>query len=183
MLSPLWSLVSPHLEAEIQPRKMMTSPWLFVLLVAPSGGALLTSALVRHQPVEVRQRLGHPCAAMFEKRELEVGSRWEGLISKITDYGFFVKMGHEQHMGLVHIRTLSEERLPRETIEDWVEESVGPIGSKVQVEVLRLEFKGTKRTSLRLLDVIQRQHMEDLVFAPGPGRQRGGYGSDEEDDD
>ena len=122
-----------------------------------------------------------PRAALFAARKLEIGDVWEGLISKVTDYGFFVKMGHEQHIGLVHISDLVQERLPREDVEPWIEENVGPVGSKVQVEVLKLEFKKAKRTSLRLLDVVQRQHMEDLVFAPGPARQRGGYSENEDD--
>ena len=55
-------------------------------------------------------------------------------------------------------------------VPDFIEETVGPVGSKVQVEVLRLTFKGQKKTSLRLLDVMTRQRMEDVVFAPGPRR-------------
>lgn len=102
-------------------------------------------------------------AKLFEPTPLIKGEEYDGLISKITDYGFFVKIGHEQHMGLVSIRTLSRERLPRAEIMEWIEQEVGPVGSKVVVEVLSLEFKGEKRTSLRLKDVLTRQHMEDLV--------------------
>ena len=47
---------------------------------------------------------------------------------------------------------------------DWIEREVGPVGSKVVVEVLGLEFKGQKRTSLRLKDG-SRQYMEDLVVS------------------
>ena len=36
---------------------------------------------------------------------------------------------------------------------------------------------------LRLLDVISRQRMEDLVFAPGPRRVDGGFDDDVEEDD
>ena len=104
-----------------------------------------------------------PTAKLFEPTPLIKGEEYEGLISKITDYGFFVKIGHEQHMGLVSIRTLSRERVPRAEIMEWIEQEVGPVGSKVVVEVLSLEFKGEKRTSLRLKDVLTRQHMEDLV--------------------
>ena len=50
---------------------------------------------------------------------------------------------------------------------------VGPPGSTVGVEVLQLEFKGAKRISLKLLEVIKKQRLEDVVFAPGPRRMQG----------
>ena len=46
-------------------------------------------------------------------------------------------MGHEQHIGLIHISTLTEDRLDRDVVADWIESSLGPVGSKVRVEVLR----------------------------------------------
>ena len=98
-------------------------------------------------------------------RELTQGSEWEGMVSKITDYGCFVRMGHEQHMGLVHVSSLAAERMEKEDVRDFVEETVGPVGSQVRVLVLGISFKGTKRISLQLLDVISRQQMEDIVFA------------------
>merc|ERR1711924_362592 len=98
-------------------------------------------------------------------RPLMEGAEWEGLVSKITDYGFFVRMGDEQHMGLVHVSSLCEERLDTEDVPDFIEETVGPVGSKVRVQVLSLQFKGKKRVSLQLLDVISRDQMEDIVFA------------------
>ena len=152
-----------------KPIKMLLLPALLLpaALLLPGGALLRAPPSPRHPP---------PRAARgFEPRELVVGGQWEGLISKVTDYGFFVRMGHEQHMGLVHIRTLASERLPREDVSGWIEETVGPVGSKVQVEVQRLKFKGEKRTSLKLLDVITRQNMENVVFAAGPRRRSGGY--------
>ena len=124
-------------------------------------------------------RSAPPAAKLFSTKPLKVGEQWEGLVSKITDYGFFAKLGHEQHMGMVHISTLTTDRIPKMEIAGWIEENVGPVGSKVRVEVLTLEHKGVKRTSLRLLDVIQKQHMEDLVFEPGPRRAQN-FGTDEE---
>ena len=44
--------------------------------------------------------------------------------------------------------------------------------SKVRVEVISLEYRGKKQIALNLLDVITQQHMEDLVFAPGPRRMQ-----------
>lgn len=52
-------------------------------------------------------------------------------------------------------------------------QTVGPVGSKVSVEVLQLEFKGLKRISLSLIEVIKKQRLEDVVFAPGPRRMQG----------
>lgn len=98
-------------------------------------------------------------------RELTEGSEWEGMVSKITDYGCFVRMGHEQHMGLLHVSSLASERMEKEAVRDFVEQTVGPVGSKVRVMVLSMSFKGNKRVSLQLLDVISRQQMEDIVFA------------------
>ena len=98
-------------------------------------------------------------------RELTEGSEWEGMVSKITDFGCFVRMGHEQHMGLVHVSSLASERMEKEDVRDFVEQTVGPVGSKVRVLVLGMSFKGNKRVSLQLLDVISRQQMEDIVFA------------------
>jgi len=137
--------------------------------------AMLLGTSAWRAATPTRQRCPAPRAALFQPRPVAVGEQWEGLIASMTDYGFFVRMGHEQHMGLVHIRTLSTERLPREDVRDWLVDNVGPIGSKVQVEVLSTEFRGTKRIALRLLDVVSRQNMEDLVFAPGPRRRQGGF--------
>jgi predicted RNA-binding protein with RPS1 domain len=135
---------------------------LFLAFHAPLQGTSSNAAASR----------GRPCvAALFEQKPLKKGDEWEGLISKITDYGFFAKVGHEQHMGLVHIATLTTDRLPRMEVADWIEENVGPIGSKVRVVVESLQFKGQKRTSFRLMDVISQQTMEQLVFEPGPGRE------------
>ena len=121
----------------------------------------------RHPPVCASQRL-------FRQRPLEVGAEWDGLVTKITDFGAFVRLGHEQHMGLLHISDLSQERLERENVPEYVEESVGPVGSKVRVSVSSLEYRGRPRVSLKLLSVIQKQQMEDLVFS-SPRRNRAGH--------
>ena len=156
----------------------MTAALLHVLL----GTAYLLPSTT-HTIRVAQQRAPPPRAVLFEQRQLEVGEMSEGIIAKITDYGFFVRMGHQQHMGLVHIKQLVNERLERETIPDYIQEEVGPEGSKVLVEVQSLEYRGRKQTSLRLLDVISRQRMEDLVFAPGPRRVDGGFDDDVEEED
>ena len=52
----------------------------------------------------------------FQREELEEGAEWEGTVSKIVDYGCFVRLGTEQHMGLIHISSLSKERIERECL-------------------------------------------------------------------
>lgn len=58
-------------------------------------------------------------------------------------------------------------------VAQWIEDEVGPVGSKVKVMIQQVERAGQKRVSLKLLDVIRRERMEDVVFAPGPRRMRG----------
>ena len=142
------------------------------LFVTSMAALVTTPTMPSPQLSRTRHRCAAPRNALFKRRMLEVGDEWEGLLSKITEYGVFVKMGHEQHMGLIHVSELTKERMPRDHIPRWIEENVGPVGSKVRVEVLRLEFRGVKRTSLRMIEVITQQNMEDLVFAPGPRRAR-----------
>ena len=111
-------------------------------------------------------------AALFTREELSLGDIRTGLIFKLTDYGAFVKLGHEQHIGLIHVKTVSSERLPREQVAEYLEDAIGPIGSKVSCEIISLQYRGRKQVSLRLLEVVKQQRMEDLVFAPGPRRLR-----------
>ena len=144
-----------------------------LLSLASSVLALSSAAYFQPPPLRAPLRVGSPPrAALYERRDVALHDEWEGLITKITDYGFFAKLGHEGHLGLVHVKTLTPERLPRDEVEDWIEEQVGPVGSKVRVEVISLEYRGKKQIALNLLDVITQQHMEDLVFAPGPRRMQ-----------
>ena len=125
-------------------------------------------------PVAGRAVCTPSCKLAFTPRELVIGEEWEGIVSKITDFGCFVSLGGGQHLGLVHVKELSNGlRLPREEVEGFVEETVGPVGSKVRVELIQLEFKGSKRISLTLREVIKKQRLDDVVFAPGPRRMRG----------
>ena len=154
---------------------------LVALLSSFSTALLLQPGVIRHAAAP-SQRVTPPHAALFKRRELAVGDKWDGLILKISDFGFFVRMGHEQHTGLVHIKTLVEERLARDTVASWLEENIGPVGSQVSVEILSLEYRGQKQTSLKLLEVVKQQRMEELVFAPGPRRQQGGYDVEDEEE-
>lgn len=60
-----------------------------------AGPASAGTASVRRAPP--------PCCVKYTPRPLQVGEVWEGQIAKITDFGAFVRMGAEQHMGLAHI--------------------------------------------------------------------------------
>eukprot|EP00322_Chrysochromulina_rotalis_P025220 CAMPEP_0115840724 /NCGR_PEP_ID=MMETSP0287-20121206/6919_1 /TAXON_ID=412157 /ORGANISM="Chrysochromulina rotalis, Strain UIO044" /LENGTH=174 /DNA_ID=CAMNT_0003294345 /DNA_START=82 /DNA_END=606 /DNA_ORIENTATION=- len=134
------------------------------LTLLPTMRMLAVSARSR-QPV---------CKKSFQPRRLAEGDEWDGIVSKHTDFGAFVRLGGEQHMGLLHIRDLSDGvRMQKDEVQTFVEETVGPVGSKVRVKVAQLEFKGAKRVSLKLLSVIKKQRLDDVVFAPGPGRLRG----------
>ena len=109
-----------------------------------------------------------PRAFRVPPAELVPGSERDGLVSKITDYGCFVKLANENRMGLVHISTLAPERLEKEEVPEFIESQIGPVGSKVRVKVMSVGYRGQKRVSLQLLDVISKQHIEDIVFArPG----------------
>ena len=89
-------------------------------------------------------------------------------MSKITDYGCFISLANENRMGLVHISTLAPDRLEKEEVPEFIESQIGPVGSKVRVKVMSIGYRGQKRISLQLIDVISKQHIEDMVFAkPG----------------
>ncbi len=93
-----------------------------------------------------------------------------------------MRLGHEQHQGLIHISTLSDERLDRGEVSGFIEREVGPVGSKVRVQVLGVDYKGRRRVSLKLIDVVSKQRMEQVVFAPGPRRMASGLAEAEGED-
>ena len=97
-----------------------------LVLINPLPAALLLTAPPQPplRSVVQHQRCHAPIAKIFETVEPKKGDEMEGLISKITDYGCFVRLGHAHDMGLVHMRTLSRERVPRPEIEDWIEREV-----------------------------------------------------------
>ena len=138
------------------------------------GTALFVRSLVGtpHRAVARTTRL-RALASPYAPRPLRLGEAYDGLVSKITDYGCFVKIGgQEQTLGLVHVSTLSDDRLDADEVPDFVEECTGPPGSKVRVLVTGLEYKGQKRVSLKLIEVVTKQEMDSIVFAPGPRRAK-----------
>ena len=109
-----------------------------------------------------------PRAFRAPPAELVPGSERDGLVSKITDFGCFVSLSNENRMGLVHISTLAPDRIERDEVPEFIESQIGPVGSKVRVKVMSLGYRGQERIGLQLIDVISKQHIEDMVFAkPG----------------
>ena len=100
---------------------------------------------------------------LFRRRELESGAIWEGRVSEITHFGAFVRMGHEQHMGLIHVSTLFTERVEPEEAAEAIEEAVGPVGALVRVLVKSTQYRGAPRVSLTLLEVLNRQSREEFL--------------------
>lgn len=137
---------------------LLSAPSLIVppLFVHPALAPLGTSRDVRMAP---------PRCALFKPVPVTEGSEWDGLVSKITDYGCFVTFGHEQHSGLIHVSSLTDERLAPADVPALVESKVGTEGSSVRVKVAATTFKGKKRTSLTFLHGITKENMEDVVFA------------------
>ena len=72
--------------------------------------------------------------------------------------------------------------MPEAEVIDYVEEVVGPVGSRVRVEV-KVRRKGRKRALLRLLGVMKKERWEEIVFEAGPGARREDDDADGETDD
>uniref|UniRef100_A0A6V2T5A0 S1 motif domain-containing protein n=1 Tax=Emiliania huxleyi TaxID=2903 RepID=A0A6V2T5A0_EMIHU len=138
-----------------------------LLLTAPPATRSLTLLAPAARPHVLR---APPVAARVPKAfrgglDLSEGSEWEGQVEEITDFGCFVRLGRlgvQRHRGLLHVSGLSEERLESAAVPDYVEETVGPVGSKVRVLVRSLEYKGRPRVSLQLLEVLSRQSASEL---------------------
>ena len=113
-----------------------------------------------------------PRAFRVPPAELVPGSERDGLVSKITDYGCFVKLANENRMGLVHISTLAPERLEKEEVPEFIESQIGPVGSKVRVKVMSVGYRGQKRISLQLQGPLFATIWSDLGlhFLGGPHR-------------
>lgn len=120
-----------------------------LLLTAPPATRSLTLLAPAARPHVLR---APPVAARVPKAfrgglDLSEGSEWEGQVEEITDFGCFVRLGRlgvQRHRGLLHVSGLSEERLESAAVPDYVEETVGPVGSKVRVLVRSLEYKGRR---------------------------------------
>jgi len=149
----------------------MKSLFLITLLLPESSTYLLTQMPARGALLGRDCRSSAPQCALFREEVMEEGAEWQGTVSKIVDYGCFVRLGTEQNMGLIHISSLTKERIEREQIPEFVEANVGPVGSKVKVELTSLKFKGTKRVSLKLLEVLSRDKLEDLAIERNPHRR------------
>ncbi len=81
---------------------------------------------------------------LFQK--VEVNEIYEGVITKIVDFGAFVKIGNSHNQGLIHISKLSKKFI--NNIEDVVK-----VGDHVKVKVLKInELK--KQISLELITIL-----------------------------
>lgn len=82
--------------------------------------------------------------SLFQK--VEVDGVYQGVITKILDFGAFVKIGKSHNQGLIHISKLSKKFV--KNIEDVVK-----VGDKVKVKVLKInEIK--KQISLELIAIL-----------------------------
>jgi len=80
---------------------------------------------------------------VIEKKPIQVGERYPGVVKGIADYGAFVEF-NEGESGLIHISALSEGQRVRRVAD------VVRVGDPVTVEVIRIDEKG--RYSLKLVE-------------------------------
>ena len=98
----------------------------------------------------------------FKHRPLLKGEIWDARVSAITEYGAFVKMGSvENHLGLIHISSLAEDII-QPPVSEFIENVVGPVGSRVRVKVQHVEFKGSRRVQVRLIEVLARESIDEV---------------------
>ena len=64
-----------------------------------------------------------PRAFRAPAAELTAGTERDGLVSKITEFGCFVKLVNENRMGLVHVSTLAPDRLEKDEVPEFIIES------------------------------------------------------------
>jgi len=77
-------------------------------------------------------------------KEVKVGEVYEGEVTRVTDFGAFVKIlpGHE---GLLHISELSHKHVPRV-------ENVVKVGDKIKVKVIEIDSAGRINLSKKALE-------------------------------
>lgn len=104
---------------------------LHVALLALWGGSSRALTVVPLAPASARWSIATAppraaearCKLGFKPKELVVGEKAEGIVSKITDYGCFVSLCGGQQLGLLHIRQLADgKRMLKNEVEDFVEE-------------------------------------------------------------
>lgn len=92
--------------------------YLLVLLTSCSSYVLVPTP-----PVHTARAIAPQCKLGFSPRPLVAGEDWDGIVSKITDYGCFVRMGGGEHLGLLHIKELADGvRMQKDEIADFVED-------------------------------------------------------------
>lgn len=85
-----------------------------------------------------------------------------------VSFADFAPVCRPQYQGLIHISSLTVEKMEPAEVSAFVEEQVGPVGSRVRVLVKSLSYKKAKRISLELIETMPKQDLDDLVFARPP---------------
>ena len=82
-------------------------------------------------------------------REIEVGGVYDGVVTRIMNFGAFVDIGGKE--GLLHISKISSKRV--EKIED-----VLSIGDEVTVKVVEIDNQGRINLSMKDLEVSKEEN-------------------------
>ncbi len=94
-------------------------------------------------------------------REYEAGERFEGVVTRLFDFGAMVEIGHNTE-GLVHVSELAPFRIDKVT-------DVVNIGDTVPVEVKEIDEKGRVNLSIKLADPL---YAEKKGVKPSQGGSR-----------
>jgi len=102
-------------------------------------------------------------------REYMPGERFDGEVTRLMDFGFFVKIGPNAE-GLVHVSEMAPFRVER--VETYVKE-----GDKVPVSVKEIDEKGRINLSVKQTNPEFFSKKEEVPRPPRPPREHGfGYG-------
>ena len=101
-------------------------------------------------------------------REYMPGERFDGEVTRLMDFGFFVKIGPNAE-GLVHVSEMAPFRVER--VETYVKE-----GDKVPVAVKEIDEKGRINLSIKQANPDFFTKKEELPRPPRPPREHGGHG-------
>ena len=96
----------------------------------------------------------------------EPGTIYDGTVVKVMDFGAFVNFFGAKD-GLVHISQLAAHRVNKTS--DVVKE-----GDKVKVKLLGVDERGKVRLSMKAVDQVTGEDIENKGQAAGAGRQRRG---------
>jgi len=101
-------------------------------------------------------------------REYMPGEKYDGEVTRLMDFGFFVKIGPNAE-GLVHVSEMAPFRVER--VETYVKE-----GDKVPVVVKEIDEKGRINLSVKQANPDFFKKKEETPKPAGAGRPSGGFG-------